>query len=471
MSAPPFWQLGYLCDSELVSKLATFAGSERHALARVLAHLAEVQERRLDLTAGCSSLFDYCVRRLGFSEGEAFRRVTAARLARRFPRIFEAIESGSVHLTAICLVRHHLTPTNHEHLLKEISNKTTKQVEALLACWFPQPDVAATIRKLPARRGLRLEVESAGTKPSHPPGPDVQLPALRGPDVPAPDVPAPDAQLCDVQLPPLPASDDPKQGRARGLRPRDLQQPPIARAPESPSRAGGIEPLSPARYRLQLTASEELKGKLERARDLMSHKNPSGDLALVLEQALDLLIAKLEKARFGSTERAQKRVARVAQRAEPRVDCRSERGSALPQAAVRGCAEADVEHEAVGDSKLPARERAGSRGQRSRHVPNSTRREVLARDGARCTYVDAAGRRCESTAFLQLHHETPWAAGGDARPDNIRVLCRAHNRLRAELDFGREHIDRHVAQAKAAFGANRECAWRRSFTRKTPPHA
>lgn len=71
--------------------------------------------------------------------------------------------------------------------------------------------------------------------------------------------------------------------------------------------------------------------------------------------------------------------------------------------------------------------------------------------------VDAAGRRCESTAFLQLHHETPWAAGGDARPDNIRVLCRAHNRLRAELDFGREHIDRHVAQAKAAFGANREC--------------
>src|SRR5690242_13501626 len=39
----------------------------------------------------------------------------------------------------------------------------------------------------------------------------------------------------------------------------------------------------------------ELKGKLERATDLMSHANPKRELAVVLERALDLLLTKLEK--------------------------------------------------------------------------------------------------------------------------------------------------------------------------------
>jgi hypothetical protein len=46
----------------------------------------------------------------------------------------------------------------------------------------------------------------------------------------------------------------------------------------------------------------EFKDKLERARDLMSHANPSGELATVLERALDLLVEKLEKQRFAQTK-------------------------------------------------------------------------------------------------------------------------------------------------------------------------
>src|SRR4051794_26664467 len=65
--------------------------------------------------------------------------------------------------------------------------------------------------------------------------------------------------------------------------------------------SGTLEPRSAETYCLQLRASPQLKAKLEEARDLMSHANPSGDLAIVVERALDLLIQKLKTRRFGQT--------------------------------------------------------------------------------------------------------------------------------------------------------------------------
>jgi hypothetical protein len=54
-------------------------------------------------------------------------------------------------------------------------------------------------------------------------------------------------------------------------------------------------------YCFQLNVSRELKAKLEHARDLMSHANPTGDLAVVVERALDLLLHQLKSRRFGQT--------------------------------------------------------------------------------------------------------------------------------------------------------------------------
>jgi hypothetical protein len=60
-----------------------------------------------------------------------------------------------------------------------------------------------------------------------------------------------------------------------------------------------VEPLAPSRHRLELTVSTEVRAKLERARDLMSHRIARNDLETVLDQALDALLAKLEKERVG----------------------------------------------------------------------------------------------------------------------------------------------------------------------------
>jgi hypothetical protein len=83
----------------------------------------------------------------------------------------------------------------------------------------------------------------------------------------------------------------------------------------------------------------------------------------------------------------------------------------------------------------------------SRHIPRTTRNEVFDRDGHRCTYVAADGTRCTATHDLQVDHVRPFALGGTHEPDNLRVLCGAHNRRRAEETFGARR--RRAAESRA----------------------
>jgi hypothetical protein len=80
---------------------------------------------------------------------------------------------------------------------------------------------------------------------------------------------------------------------------------------------------------------------------------------------------------------------------------------------------------------------------RSRHIPASVRDEVFARDGVKCTFVGDNGRRCNSRWNLQIDHIVPYARGGDNSLENLRLLCARHNRLAAELEYGKEHMNKY----------------------------
>jgi hypothetical protein len=309
-----------LSDQELLDGLKRGVASERGFMARVIAHLAEVERRRLELKAACPSLFEFCVLRLGMSESEALRRMSAARLVRRFPMILGLLESGEIHMSALLELRLHLTDGNHEQLLREACGKTKEQVKEVIAKHFPKPDLPERVLEIPA--------------------------------------PQPMLDLSGVPV----------------------------RAPER--EWPRIEPLSETRYRLELTVPKELREKLRRATDLMSHRNPTRDAAAVLDAALDALLAKLEKERLGKTARPRK--------AAPPAD--------------------------------------------SGTVTRAARRAVFERDGERCTYVDVDGNRCPGRAFLEIEHCDPQARGGPGTPENTCVYCRSHNRWAAEQAFGREFI-------------------------------
>ncbi len=382
METRGFWCLEGISDRELQSELTALLASSSRTEARIIAHLAEVEERRLHLKAGSESLFAYCTKRLQLSDNEAFYRITAARVARRFPVVFALLERREIHLTAIRLLRDYLTLDNHAELLADASHKTKWQVQELVARRFPQPDVKSRIRRLPPPRARAESTESpvaiAGVSASSTSAAAVapgKSPVAASPVSSALAEPGPSRPVLALSLP------------IRGL----------------------VEPTSASQYRIQLNASAALKEKLDLLRALTSHSNPEGDLAAVIERAVDLALEQVQRERFAMTERPRKSSARRLIRAE---------------------------------SKTRKRE----------HVPHATQREIATRDELRCTYIGDGGHRCEARAFLQIHHEHPWARGGDESADNLRLLCASHNHLLAEGDFGAAHVAGRVAARRKQLG-------------------
>src|SRR5258706_4427206 len=81
--------------------------------------------------------------------GEPFRGIPAPRLLRRFPVIFELIDSGSIHLTGLALLKDALTDENHRELLQAACGKTKREIQLILAARFPKEDAPSLTRKLP----------------------------------------------------------------------------------------------------------------------------------------------------------------------------------------------------------------------------------------------------------------------------------------------------------------------------------
>ncbi|HYN02711.1 MAG TPA: HNH endonuclease signature motif containing protein [Vicinamibacteria bacterium] len=156
-----------------------------------------------------------------------------------------------------------------------------------------------------------------------------------------------------------------------------------------------VEPLAPARYRVQFTASAELRDKLERLRALMRPSVPDGDLGAIVEQAVTEKLQRLEARRFARTQAPRKTVSQ--------------------------------------SETCPT----------TRQIPAAVKRAVYERDGGRCRYEDAQGRRCTARQGLEFHHRRPFGHGGDHSVANIALECKCHNAHLAEVDYGPEAIARH----------------------------
>src|SRR4051812_48052895 len=143
-----------LSDPDLVAAVSRLAGAERDALASLIAHLAELYGRRLHEVAGFSSLFTFCTEALRLSENEAYDRMKAAKVARRYPVVLGLLAAGKLTLTTIRLLEPHLTAANHGELLAAASGLGKRQVQELLAQRFPEPDVGFSLRRLPPTSGV-----------------------------------------------------------------------------------------------------------------------------------------------------------------------------------------------------------------------------------------------------------------------------------------------------------------------------
>jgi 5-methylcytosine-specific restriction endonuclease McrA len=174
-----------------------------------------------------------------------------------------------------------------------------------------------------------------------------------------------------------------------------------------------VEPLAPARYKVEFTASQELRDKLKRLESLM----PGSDLAAVIDAAVSEKLERVEAKRYGKTNAPKK------------------------------CVE-DVDTSSS-----------------SRYIPAPVKRAVCERDGNQCTYVAPDGTRYPERERLEFHHDQAYALGGSREISNIHLSCRTHNFLQAERDFGEKTMDLfrrsadRVREAPPPYGPKPQSGW------------
>ncbi len=131
-------KLNHLTDETLLKDTNNLVEKERLLNCQILWHLKEIDRRKLFVELKCGSLFDYCVKILKYSEGQASRRVSGARLLKDLPEVSIQIENGSLNLTQLNQANFFFRdekiskPAEKAAILKKIENRSTRETERIL---------------------------------------------------------------------------------------------------------------------------------------------------------------------------------------------------------------------------------------------------------------------------------------------------------------------------------------------------
>ena len=253
--------------------------------------------------------------------------------------------------------------------------------------------------------------------------------------------------------------------QASGKSSREVMQMLAEVDPELAAPADRVRPLGGGRWELKAVIDDECRRGLERLKGLLSHVDPHLTLGQLMGRLVREGLDRHDPARPPRGRRAAPAKG-AEQTSAPKTQAASARGadSAAPSAAkVSAQAQAQPGEEAAdrpdtsaakpatdatsapktqrldrqaaacAQPAAPPRTRtsAAKTGVSGRAIPAAVKREVWRRDRGRCRYVDrTSGRRCGSQHLLQIDHVVPYARGGAAEPNNLRLLCAAHHRYR-----------------------------------------
>ena len=270
-----------LTNAELLARLQLLAESERGATAELVAHLVELEGRKIYLAEGYGSLFVYCTGALRLSEHVAYNCLEAARAARKFPEVLDLLATGAMNLTTLRILGPYLTAENHEAVLAEAAGHNKRETEMIVARLAPMPDVPSFLRKLPvspswgrafaASSGQGTASASAGAAATIATASKADSDADAGADsataMPSPEAPGP--QLLTL---------------AAALRARPI-----------------VAPLAAERFRVQFTVGKETHEKLRFAQDMLRREIPDGDPGAIFDRALTLLLEEVARKKMAST--------------------------------------------------------------------------------------------------------------------------------------------------------------------------
>jgi hypothetical protein len=142
-----YFDLKKLSSTELVSKTKELVAEERRVSTEILWHLREIESRRLFSEMGFGSMFEMMTQYYGYSEGSAYRRISAARVLRDVPEVDLALKEGRLSLTTVSLAHGFFqneqragkpySTSEKQEVLKILEGKSRLEAEKELATRAP----------------------------------------------------------------------------------------------------------------------------------------------------------------------------------------------------------------------------------------------------------------------------------------------------------------------------------------------
>ena len=471
--------IGVLSDRELLRQTSTLVHHERHLQAAVIDHLAEIEARRLFLQRGCSSLFDYAVRELGYSAAAAGRRIGAVRLCADQPGARERLRDGSLTLSAAAELQWAFDRQRRRGSIAGIASTATAGAVAPAAAAAGVGVPGSAPAEAPAPGGGAVGPAPADVTPADDPAANA--------------APAAPPSHCEP-VPPLVLDAAGRQKlveEAAGKSARQVRRMLADLDPELAPPADRVRPLGDGRYELKAVIDADCQQGLEHLRGLLSHVDPRmtvGQLVgRIVQEALDRHDPSRPPRRARTGTRAAEGESKPASASKEQAARERDHATAAQDAAIHVHATPTAEgtegatrqpappsllspgHDtASAAGTTPTAERAEERTPHprpasvaprtrqeatdrpaaartkpaattstpkprasGRAIPTAVKRQVWQRDGGRCSYVDReTGRRCNSRHLIEIDHILPYALGGGADPENLRLVCRAHHRHR-----------------------------------------
>jgi hypothetical protein len=261
MSSHPISHLEDLPSDQLLLRLHELVQQSHVLEAELIAHLGEVDTRRLYLEEACPSMFHYCVHRLHFSEAAAYKRIAVARATRKFPVVLEALAKGEIHLTGASLIAPHLDREGLMVWVAAARFKTTREIREWIADRNPRDHVTTSVRRVPVSRST--------------PRPEERTERTASGSVPDRAIEIPDVIASRAQHSPLEEA---------------------ATTTRLPARKRTVtEPLGARRYCIRFEADESVHEQIEELRALLRRRFPDGDIAKILAQAVTVLLEQVRK--------------------------------------------------------------------------------------------------------------------------------------------------------------------------------
>ena len=383
-------QIKQLNNENLLSQTKLLVQKERDIHIQVLSYLAEIDSRKLYFRRGFSSLFDYTVRELGYSEGAAYRRIKAMKLCRDMPETESRLQSGRLSLSTACQLQVFFEKQTKKSRKEEKQSLLLKASENALTSaekWeFKSKTAAETVTSAPKQEQKTGVFKQSGF------GNESQKQQKS------------EEKPTSYQF----LSQEEKKSlvkRAEGCSTRATAKLLSETDPSLSLPQEKIRFLGKGKMEIKVVIDEECHKRLEELKNLLSHKNPVLSYGKLLSILSEEGLRKHDPRKRNIRQRNQK--------TQRKVSVAKEEEKAKERESISTSAE---KHKI---NKI------------SRTIPSGLRKYIWEKDGGQCTYVDhKTNCRCSSKRFLQIDHIQPFAMGGETEKKNLRLLCAGHNQYR-----------------------------------------